>query len=84
MHPNSGSGLRRWACSLLGFVREDLDEGVVATDTASANADCDNGAVALYGTPRLRGLDGGADRRLAAVVRHASKGRQDDVASLAE
>jgi hypothetical protein len=44
VHPNSGSGLRRRSCSLLGFVREDLDEGVVVTCACEANATYDNGA----------------------------------------
>jgi hypothetical protein len=38
VHPNSSSGLRRRACSLLGFVREGLDEGVVATGSAETKA----------------------------------------------
>jgi hypothetical protein len=38
VHPNSGSGLRRRACSLLGFAREDLDEGVVVTGSADAGS----------------------------------------------
>jgi hypothetical protein len=38
VHPNSGSGLRRRACSLLGFAREDLNEGVVVTGSAEADA----------------------------------------------
>jgi hypothetical protein len=38
VHPNSGSGLRRRACSLLGFAWEDLNEGVVVTGSAEADA----------------------------------------------
>ena len=35
--------------------REEAPPGiVVATDIVSVNADCDNGTVAVYGTPRYR------------------------------
>ena len=45
---------------------------VVATDPASVDADCDNGA-ALRGTPRLRGRDGGTAHRLAREAREEAK-----------
>jgi hypothetical protein len=37
---------------------------VVATDTASADADLDNGAVALYGAPRYGRRDDHAGHRV--------------------
>jgi hypothetical protein len=49
------------------FSLEAPADGVVATDTASVNADYDNGAT-LQGTLRLRGWDENADRRLATVA----------------
>src|SRR5215218_8275073 len=45
---------------------------VVATVSASLNADCDNDA-AVYGTPRSRGDGGDADHRLEEVARPARK-----------
>ncbi len=39
-------------------------DAVVATDTASADADRDNGAVALCGTPRYGRQDGRAAHRM--------------------
>jgi hypothetical protein len=42
---------------------------VVATDTASVNADCDNGAVALYSASRYRRCGGDAASWLAEVAR---------------
>jgi len=46
---------------------------VVATDSASVDADCDNGA-AVHGTPRRGRQDGDADRRLATAVEHTWRG----------
>ena len=43
---------RKLADNLPSRESEALPRAVVATDSASANADCDNGAVALYGAPR--------------------------------
>jgi len=37
---------------------------VVATDPVSANADYDNGTVALYGAPRSRRCDNGVTLRI--------------------
>src|SRR5918995_777320 len=50
---------------------------VVATDPASVDADCDNGA-ALRGTRGSRRGDGDADRWLGAVARSARRRRQED------
>ena len=50
---------------------------VVVTDSASVNADQDNGTVALYGAPRLRGRDRGTAHRVggARSVRRRSQGQ---------
>ena len=47
---------------------------VVATDPASVDADCDNGA-ALQCSARSRGCGGAADRRLAGVARRRRRAR---------
>jgi hypothetical protein len=51
---------------------------IFASDTASADADLDNGAVAFYGAPRPGGCDGAADRRLVRVVGSARRPERSD------
>ena len=71
--PSSSSTLRSSsACSkaalapTLALVGKAQTGPVVATDCVSANANCDNENGALYGTPRPRGCDGYATRRVDA------------------
>ena len=49
---------------------------VVATDFASADADCDNGA-GLHGTPRLRGCNGDVAPRIQQVASILTRLRSD-------
>ena len=51
-----------------------VSKAVVATDTASVDADCNNGS-ALHSTPRYRGWDGDAVRRLAREASEEAKAK---------
>ena len=52
--------------------REAPPGAVVATDTESVNADCDNGA-SLHGTPRLRGYGNNAAHHIACGAREEAE-----------